>query len=103
MSPHATASFLAENLPDHLPTVLMNTHVECDSYSSLNVDNYGGAYTMVRHLVERGHRHIALISGDDNNFDAQERLRGYRDAIAALLPDVPELVFRGDFSEESGY
>lgn len=103
MSPHVSTSFLAENLPDNLPIVLMNTHVEGETYSSLNVDNYGGAYAMVRHLCERGHRQIALISGGENNFDAQERLRGYRDAMAALLPGSREIVVRGDFSEESGY
>lgn len=103
MSPHVSTSFLAENLPDDLPIVLMNTHVEGEGYSSLNVDNYGGAYAMLRHLFERGHHQIALISGGENNFDAQERLRGYRDAMAALLPGSKEIVVRGDFSEESGY
>jgi LacI family transcriptional regulator len=103
MSPHADEAMLAQNLPSGLPTVLMNTRVAGNKYSSLAVDNYGGAYVMVSHLVECGHRRIALISGPDDNFDAQERLRGYREALAALLPNAHEQVLRGDFSEESGY
>jgi LacI family transcriptional regulator len=103
MSPYADAAFLAENLPSGLPAVLMNTPSASRKHSSLAVDNYGGSCAMVRHLVERGHQRIALISGPDNNFDAQERLRGYRETLAALLPEAHELVLRGDFTEESGY
>lgn len=103
MSPYADESFLANNLPSGLPTVLMNTQVGSTRCSSLTVDNYGGACAMVRHLVERGHRSIALISGPENNLDAQERLRGYRESLAALVPNTREQVLRGDFTEESGY
>jgi LacI family transcriptional regulator len=58
---------------------------------------------MVRHLVERGHRRIAFITGPDDNFDARERLRGYRDALAELLPGEAEWVLPGDFSEAAGH
>jgi LacI family transcriptional regulator len=103
MSPHADADMLADNLPLGLPTVLMNTRVTGGHYRSISIDNYGGASSMMRHLVERGHRRIALISGPSNNFDADERLRGYRDALAELVPGQNEIVLAGDFSEESGY
>jgi LacI family transcriptional regulator len=103
MSPHADAGMLAENLPGTLPTVLMNTRVAEGSYAALSVDNYGGATAMMQHLVDAGHRRIAFISGPDNNFDAEERLRGYRDALARLLPDAREMILPGDFSEASGY
>ncbi len=103
MSPHADARFLAENLPSDLPIVLINTRQDNGNFPSVSVDNYGGAFAMVRHLAERGHRRIALIAGPDSNFDAQERLRGYRAALAELLPGTDEMVLRGDFTEESGY
>jgi len=72
-------------------------------HSSFAVDNRGGAYAMVRHLVERGHRDIAFIAGPESNFEAQERLRGYRAAIAELLPATFEHVLQGDFTQESGF
>lgn len=103
MSPHADADMLTDNLPAGLPTVLMNTRVTGGTYRSISIDNYGGASAMMRHLVERGHRRIAFIAGPSNNFDADERLRGYRDALAELLPEQSEIVLPGDFSEESGY
>ena len=103
MSPHADADFLADNLPDDLPSVLLNTRVAGHQYSSLTVDNYRGACAMVRHLAGCGHRRIAFISGPANNFESEERLRGYRETLASLVPGSREQVLRGDFSEESGY
>jgi LacI family transcriptional regulator len=106
MSPHVDAGFLAANLPDTLPIVLLNTHDTGHQCSALTVDNYGGAASMVQHLVEMGRRRIMMITGPLNNFESEERLRGFRETLARLVPDHDpnELtVLRGDFSEESGY
>jgi LacI family transcriptional regulator len=103
MSPHLDAPALADNLPRGLPVVLMNTRGDGIEIASLLVDNYGGAHSMVRHLVGRGHRTIAFISGPEPNFEAQERLRGYREALAELLPGAEPLIVQGEFTEESGW
>jgi LacI family transcriptional regulator len=103
MSPHVSADFLWGNVADDLPAVLMNTHVAGGAHSSFAVDNHGGAFAMVRHLVERGHRDIAFVAGPESNFEAQERLRGYRSALADLLPGMAERVLQGDFTQDSGF
>jgi LacI family transcriptional regulator len=106
MSPHVDAGFLAANLPDLLPVVLLNTHAEGHHCSSLTVDNYGGAAAMVQHLVEIGHRRLFMLAGPANNFESEERLRGFRETIARLVPEADSSevnVLRGDFTEESGY
>lgn len=103
MSPHADTGMLADNLPAALPTVLMNTRLSGSDYLSLSIDNYGGAHAMVDYLVRCGHRRIAFIAGPPNNFDADERLRGYREALKERLPKHPPNILQGDFSEESGY
>jgi LacI family transcriptional regulator len=102
MSPHADTRMLAANLPPTLPTVLMNTRITDGAYAALSVDNYGGASAMVRHLLAAGHRHIAFISGPPENFDGDERLRGYRGALAREH-GATETILHGDFSEASGY
>ena len=102
MSPHAGSDVLAANLPAGLPSVLLNTRVAAGSYPAFSVDNYGGAAAMMRHLYAIGRRRIAFIGGPDDNFDADERLRGYRDAVAARA-GASEIVLRGDFNESSGY
>ena len=104
MSPYVDDSgFLTENLSPSLPVVLMNTHLPNAGFASISIDNYGGAVEMVRHLVQLGHRRIAFIAGPGDNFDARERLRGYRDALAAQLPKAREWVLQGDFGEASGH
>src|SRR5438105_11789788 len=72
-------------------------------HSAFCIDNRGGASVMVRHLASVGHRRIAFIYGHSNNFDATERLEGYREALRALGLEAGERVLPGDFSEESGY
>lgn len=105
MSPHLDAGVVREHLPSSVPVVLMNTPGEAcgEACDAIQVDNHAGAKAMVEHLAARGCRRIALIGGPPGNFDAHERLRGYRQALAALLPQAEEIVVEGDFSEESGY
>jgi LacI family transcriptional regulator len=103
MSPHVDTASLAATLPVGLPVVLISTRLEGAGIASFAIDNHGGALAMTRHLIARGHREIAFISGPDNNYEAQERLRGYRAAMAERAPGVVEMVLPGDFSEESGW
>jgi LacI family transcriptional regulator len=103
MSPHVDADFLHDNLPDSLPVVLMNTAMKNTRYSTLNVDNYGGAFAITQHLIAQGHQRIALITGPTNNFDAEQRDKGYRAAMAKGARGLQSQVAAGDFTEESGY
>jgi LacI family transcriptional regulator len=104
MSPHIDANILRENLPAHLPVILLNARIEGDDYGSLNVDNFAGTVAMVQHLLHHGHRRIALIKGSEDNHDALERLRGYRYAVAEGGGEKrTEYEIAGSFSEASGY
>ena len=103
MSPHIDAQTLDANLPRNHPVTLLNCQVEDSSFDSLNIDNYGGAFSMVGHLLGHGHRKVAIVTGTPGNIDADERLRGYRDAILqAGCPLNEDYVIRGDFSESCG-
>ena len=104
MSPDVDAQALVANLADTTPVVLLNCDVAGTAFDSLNIDNFGGASAMVRHLVALGHRRIAFISGGDRNHDAAERLRGYRSTLAeAGIEPQPEWERTGDFTESGGY
>jgi LacI family transcriptional regulator len=104
MSPYVgDTGFLSDNLVPALPAVLINTHLMPDGFGVLSIDNYGGARAMMRHLLDGRRRRIAFIAGPDDNFDAHERLRGYRDALAEALPDAEPWVLAGDFNESSGH
>lgn len=104
MSPFVgDTGMVRDNLSPGMPAVLMNSSLSGTDLQSVSVDNYGGAREMVRHLAAAGHRRIAFISGPENNFDASERLRGYRDELAASLPDAQPWILEGDFHEASGH
>jgi len=94
MSPDREASALCAYLPAGFPIVLLNnTGVS----RAISIDNYGGAEAMMRHLRALGHTRIAFVKGPDQNADAAERLRGYRDT------SLQTIEFEGNFSEEAGH
>ncbi|RUL76073.1 LacI family DNA-binding transcriptional regulator [Dyella choica] len=103
LSEYVDAAFLEHNLPDKLPVVLLDSPVKSARYPVLNIDNRAGAIAMVRHLVEAGHQQVAFISGPKTSFNAQQREKGCRAAMAKHAPGVPLTVLDGNFSEESGY
>ncbi len=103
MSPEFTGELSRRTLPTGFPVVLLNCPPSETPHDSLNIENYEGAYSMVRHLAALGHRRIAIVTGAADNFDSAERLRGYRAALGdAGLTSPPELVVPGDFSEAAG-
>lgn len=104
MSPNVSARALESCLPADVPVVLLNCEAADGPWDAINVDNFGGARAMVLHLAGLGHRRIAMIGGSPGNFDARERQRGYRAALAeAGLAADPALEAAGDFTELGGY
>lgn len=87
-----------------LPIVVVYSDMPgLDRVPAFGIANREAAATMVEYLVGRGHRRIAHIAGPEDNLDAQERLRGYGDGLAAagIAPD-PELIWRGGYSFVAG-
>lgn len=103
LSEYVDAAFLAENLPENLPAVLLESPIKSTRYPVLNIDSRAGAVAMVKHLIETGRQRVAFIAGPKTNFDAQQRDKGYRAAMAKHAPGVPLTIVAGDFTEESGY
>lgn len=92
------------SLPDHpeLPIAYVGRPQDPRA-CFVDVDNRGGARQAVEHLLDRGRRRIACITGPQDMASGRDRLDGYRDAIeAAGLRVEPDLVAVGDFSDASG-
>lgn len=86
-----------------LPTVLLGRRSGDEYVSYVDADNVGGARSAVSHLLKRGRRAIATITGPLDMHVAQCRLRGYQEALAtAGLRGEPSWVAESDFTEESG-
>ena len=101
MSPDLDANSLL-NVPSTNPVVLLCS-VARGELDSLTIENCRGAREMVNHLVSMGHTRIAIIKGSPRNYDAAERLRGYRMALrqAGIAHDL-SLERDGDFTEAAG-
>ena len=103
MSPDLDGDSLL-NLPSTLPVVLLCSVSRGDELDSLTIDNCRGARAMVKHLISLGHKRIAIIKGAPRNYDAAERLRGYRQALKdAGLKSERALEPEGGFTEAGGY
>ncbi len=101
MAPQSGPAEASLSLPGDVPAVLMNSPGGIGGRACVNVQNYEGAVTMVRHLAASGARHIAHIAGPVGNGDARDRLRGYLDARPQDLDD--RYVVQGDFTAAGGY
>ena len=70
---------------------------------SVGTTNWNGGLLATRHLIELGHRRIAMITGPGQHVGCRARLDGYRAALdAAGLPSAPELVQTADLYVEGG-
>ncbi|MBI4428346.1 MAG: LacI family DNA-binding transcriptional regulator [Ignavibacteriales bacterium] len=98
------ARHLKRLVKESVPLVLVDRCFDELDTSSVVVDNYAGAFTGIEHLLECGHRRIAIIQGLANTYSNTGRVQGYTDALKkfGIRPD-PELIFGGSFREETGY
>jgi LacI family xylobiose transport system transcriptional regulator len=70
---------------------------------SVGAGNWSGGLSATRHLIDLGHRRIAIITGPPQMLSSRARLDGYRAALdTAHLPVDPELIREGDFHVEGG-
>jgi len=95
----------AELRSRRIPFVVIDPRGEPDSeVSSVGATNWAGGRAATRHLLELGHRRIAVISGPPDLLCSRARLDGYRAALeAAGVPADDELCRWGDFHVGGGY
>jgi len=70
-----------------LPVMLLNCHDPERRFPSVVPGDVLGGFGAVQALIAAGHRRIAHISGEDWGEAAQDRVRGYRQALSSA--DIP--------------
>ncbi|MFI6510524.1 LacI family DNA-binding transcriptional regulator [Streptosporangium sp. NPDC050855] len=87
-----------------IPLVLVDpTGEPSHEVPSVGAGNWSGGLTATRHLLELGHRRIAIIAGPPHLLSARARLDGYRAAMdQAGVPVDPRLVRGDSFLFEDG-
>ncbi len=93
-----------EQLSQHVPVVLGCEYAEGLSTPSVSIDNVHAAFTATRHLIQLGHRRIALINGPKGVILSQDRLQGYSQAMQQTTSGLECRMIRdGTFYYESGF
>jgi DNA-binding LacI/PurR family transcriptional regulator len=87
-----------------IPLVVLDpTGVPDDDIPSVGSTNWHGGLSATRHLLELGHRRIAVITGPSWALCSRARLDGYRAALdAAGIPVDPALIRDGEFEIGKG-
>lgn len=88
----------------HAPVVLLDPVGSASpSMPTVGATNFAGGVAATEHLLGLGHRRIAVITGMPYLLCSQERLEGYRAAMARAGVAVDEtLVHHGDFLSGGG-
>jgi LacI family transcriptional regulator len=84
--------------------VIVDPHSPLDErVPTVSAAHSSGASEAVEHLLSLGHRRIAAITGPRGWIATEERLRGYRAALATcgVMPD-PRLELESDFRAKGG-
>ena len=87
-----------------VPMTLLNCYTDDGAFPAVVPAEAAAGQRATRHLVDQGHRRIATITGEPWMEATQDRLRGYRRALAlaGLTPDTA-LEERGNWAASSGY
>lgn len=88
----------------NVPLVFFDRKLDGVGFSSVTVDDRGGARQAVSYLVEQGFRRIAHVAGSMEAEIGRARLEGYQDALRAHgLPLRPDWILPGGFDEGHGF
>lgn len=87
-----------------IPVVFLNRGIKKAYFNCVVNDNYNGAYQAVEYLIQSGHRKICHLMGNSNSVTAQDRRRGFVDAMEDNhLVVTKNSIHQGIYSWESGY
>jgi DNA-binding LacI/PurR family transcriptional regulator len=88
-------------LPAAMPLVAIDSPPD-ERFAVVQTDHAGGAAAAVRHLLAQGHATVHHLAGPAGSYAADERERGWREALRSAGARVPEPE-RGDWTSASGH
>lgn len=101
---HAADEVFTQLSQSDVPFVVAGRPMSVQDTSYVDVDNVGGAYNAVRHLVHLGRKRIGTITGPLITTAGLDRYEGYKQALQDSHLGLDEqLCIEGDFSESGGY
>ena len=87
----------------NIPTVVIDRITDNRSASYIVINNQQVSHDAVAKLIEKGHKKIAIITGDNDIYTARERTNGYKLALQNNNCFDPNFVYDGGLSIDGGY
>ena len=101
--PAAGGAAAIKQCRDHAtPVVVVDRRLRNRVADVIRADSKGGALALGRLLVSLGHTATAVLSGPRFVSTADDRVAGFRQALAEARLHRPPRVFRGEYTIESG-
>ncbi len=88
-----------------IPTVLVDREIADPACDLVETAHMQGGLLAVRHLLSLGHKRIACIGGPLGVTSSEQRIEGWRMALAETgsAPNADALLWRGGFTSQGGY
>lgn len=100
---HISGPRLRDRINEDPRVILIDEDVSGAAVPRLFADNHSGGRAAAEHLLDKGHRHMAVVGGPRQMVSTEERLAGFRAALARHgLDVVPELIICGTFQTSFG-
>jgi LacI family transcriptional regulator len=100
---HGTADMVEYVQKHGTPVVVLDRRLAEAKTDVVRCDSEGGAYQLIRLLLELGHSRIVLLGGPEGASTADDRKSGYRRAMAEAGHEMADLELCGSFTQASGY
>lgn len=98
-----SAEHIAPVLRRRTPVVIFERTMPGVEVDAVAIDNVQGAFDATAHLLDLGHRRVGCITGLPNSNLNEERIHGYRQALAERgIPFDPSLLRTGDYTAAAG-
>jgi len=95
---------LAELEHLNIPIILIDSYIKGSNMCVIGIDDEQGGYLATRHLIEHGHRRIAIVNGElIANGVTERRFRGYERAMREEGLFRQDLVYSGSVNFDYGY
>jgi LacI family transcriptional regulator len=93
--------YLQEVVDSDIPCVLIDIPIETDTVGYVTTDNVLGAKKAVQHLIDLGHKNIAMVNGHEKAFVSKRRREGYLECLtSSKIQPQHDWIVDGKFDED---
>lgn len=97
------AQVLSDLKANNIPVVLIDNELFKNEFTTINTDNFKGAYIGTKYLISKGHRNIALVCFTKFHDQVAKRIQGYKEALRqSLIEYKDDNVYETELSLSGG-